>query len=179
MENKIVAEADLGIKERCFVSSLLETLSECIVYERAQLILYTALFDKARSLRRGKMLLDELSFIRDQKLDHFQLFTEFAAQMGSPASVESCGMHAFHAVSRNVLEIVRHPYSALAQSFSVLLSSELTGNFYLCWQRLIQLAENAGLEELTGPFEQALQSEMQHNEIIRQRLTEEVFDEAA
>lgn len=167
------------------MSILLDKLGERIAFERTGTRLYTALISKhlahinsgqddLASVMEGEAPADTLRRIRSEELGHFHLLCESATALGADPTAQTPCADVTATASMGLMQVVTDPRTTLAQCLNAVLTAELTDN--AGWELLIQLAEGAGLTDMTEPFTLALEAEQQHVEIVRGWLQELLID---
>jgi hypothetical protein len=155
---------------------LLDKLGERLAFERTGTRLYTALISKQLALINagqgmlpeavpGEAPADTLQRIRAEELEHFHLLCDAITRLGGDPTAQTPCADVTAAASMGLMQVVTDPRTTLAQSLSAILTAELTDN--AGWELLIKLAQQAGQEDLTEPFSQALQAEQQHLIAVR------------
>lgn len=167
---------------------LFDKLGERIAFERTGTRLYDALIAKYRASLDSsddalppalptaqatgtlpETPLETLMGIRDEELAHFHLLTKAVMQMGGdPTSQTPCADVAAVA-SMGIMQVLNDPRTTMAQALNAILTAELTDN--AGWELLIDLAEDAGEDDLVRSFEAALIDEQRHLQIIKTWLT--------
>lgn len=74
-----------------------------------------------------------------------------------------------------IIQVLTDPRTTLAQCLQGLLTAEMTDN--AAWELLIELAEQAGHEELVPQFQKALAAEAEHEAKIKQWLRTMVMED--
>jgi bacterioferritin (cytochrome b1) len=166
---------------------LLDKLGERIAFERAGTRLYTALISKhlavinsgdevLPSMIEGESPSATLQRIRDEELEHFHMLCNRVTQLGGDPTAQTPCADVTAAASSGLIQVVTDPRTTLAQSLNAVLTAELTDN--AGWELLIELATDAGEQDMVSEFSEALQEEQQHLEVVRGWLQALVMTEA-
>ncbi|MGD9762806.1 MAG: ferritin-like domain-containing protein [Candidatus Binatia bacterium] len=161
--------ADTAIKAVQGKSPLtfLDKLGERLAFERTGVRLYQGVIAKydAFGAFHGGPQREDLEHILAEEFQHFQLLTNAVEQMGGDATVvtPSADLHAV--MSNGILAAVADPRVDLLQSLEGALVAELADND--CWDALIELAQQAGEEDLVQRFTRASESEREHLTQVR------------
>lgn len=157
-------------------SVFLDKLGERIAFERTGTRLYGALITKyAALLNVGEQVLppanteetpeETLQRIRADELAHFHLLCDTVKSLGGDPTAQTPCADVSAAASMGLMQVMTDPRTTLAQCLNTILTAELTDN--AGWEMLIELAEEAGHNELAEKFSEALQAEQQHLTIVR------------
>lgn len=140
----------------------MDKLGERLAFERAGTRLYEALVSKHQAFGDfdGGPTQADLQHIFEEEYQHFTMLQQTIEQLGGdPTAVTpSANLHAV--MSQGINAVIVDPRITLLQSLEAILLAELADN--ACWEALVELAHNAGEDELASQFEQALTNEQEH-----------------
>lgn len=141
---------------------LFDKLSERVAFERTGTRLYEALISKhdAYGSWHGGPTRGELSRIRDEELDHFDLLCNTVQELGGDPTMESPSADLAAVASRGIVEIIADPRTDLRQGLEAILIAELTDNAQ--WENLARLVEGMGHEKVSHHFRMAIHEEHGH-----------------
>jgi hypothetical protein len=129
--------------------------------------LYDALISKhdaGRSFRGGPTR-DDLVHIREEEHEHFTLISEAIRELGGDPTVVTPSANLQATASKGLPAVLADSRTDLLQCLEAILTAELVDND--CWSSLIEVAEQAGEEDLTSRFGAALEHEREHLERVR------------
>lgn len=157
---------------------LFDKLGERAAYERSGVRLYQAMIGKVRASAHPEQaaLLQDLSHICQEELEHFHMLSGVITQMGGDPTAQTPCADVSGVAALGMLQVLTDPRTTLPQCLQVLLSIELTDN--ACWELLIELARQGGHEELIGPFQKALAAEQEHETMVKTWLRKMVMEDA-
>ncbi|MDB5967110.1 MAG: hypothetical protein JWQ72_3610 [Polaromonas sp.] len=118
---------------------------------------------------RGEAPAQTLERIRSEELAHFHMLCEAMLHLGGDPTAQTPCADVAGTTALGIMQVITDPRTTLAQSFQAILMAELTDN--AGWELLIQLAEDAGENDLTGRFLGALSQEQEHLLTIKSWLT--------
>jgi ferritin-like metal-binding protein YciE len=175
---KGLAETAVGKLKGNNPEVLFDKLGERAAYERSGVRLYQAVIAKVQAVPHAEQtaLLADLEHICSEELQHFHMLAATITELGGDPTAQTPCADISAVASMGMIQVVTDPRTTLAQCLQALLSVELTDN--ACWELLIELADQAGHEELVPAFQQALASEQEHETLIRQWLRKMVMEEA-
>jgi hypothetical protein len=170
----------------------LDKLGERLAYERTGARLYDALILKhaaARQLAGGEVLTpwppgndggaepaeQLLHRIRSEELQHFQLLSDAIVKMGGDPTSQTPCADVTALASSGFMQVLNDPRTTLAQCLNAMLAVELADN--AGWELLASLADDMGEHGLAGEFLSALAQEQEHLLIVKQWLTNLVYEE--
>jgi rubrerythrin len=140
----------------------MDKLGERLAFERTGTRLYEALVSKydAFGSFAGGPSRDDLEHVLQEEHRHFMLLQSTIEQLGgdSTAMTPSANLHA--TASHGINQVIVDPRTNLLQSLEAILLAELADN--ACWEALIELAREAGEDDLVPPFQEALRNEQDH-----------------
>ncbi len=148
-------------------SLFIDKLGERLGFERTGVRLYQGILSKYDVYGGfpGGPSRPELQGIHDDEFAHFQLLQEAATELGADPTVltPSADLHA--TMTNGVLAAVADPRTTLPQCLEAALLAELADND--CWRALLELAEQAGQQQLAERFTSALLDEDRHLNLVR------------
>lgn len=101
-----------------------------------------------------------LERIRAEELAHFKMLCEVMEQLGGDPTAQTPCADVIATAAMGLIQVVTDPRTTLAQSLGAVLTAELTDN--AGWELLIELADDAGEDELSSRFMLALSEEQVH-----------------
>lgn len=157
---------------------LFDKLGERAAYERAGVRLYQAMISKVQVCTHPEKegLLADLNHIMEEEFHHFQILSQVIEQLGGDPTAQTPGADVSAVAALGMVQVVTDPRTTLAQCLQALLSTEMTDN--AAWELLIELAEQAGHEDMVAPFQKALASEQEHETMVKKWLRKMVMEEA-
>jgi hypothetical protein len=179
---------------------LMDKIGERLAFERGGTRLYDALLTKytalaqsegdvlppasellsedgdASAAHEGESPTETLQRIRGEELSHFLMLRDAMTSLGGDPTAQTPCADVTTTASIGLIQVVTDPRTTLAQCLNAMLTAELTDN--AGWELLIQLADEAGLTELTGQFLAALGEEQQHLAIVKGWLAKLVSENA-
>jgi ferritin-like protein len=152
--------------------TFLDKLGERLAFERTGTRLYEALISKHKGSVQENSL-PELSILEqfcDEEREHFELCARVMEELGGDStavtpSADICGVAA-----QGWMQVLTDPRTTFQQSLEIILQAELADNN--CWENLIELAENLGLDDVVEKFSQAKEEEDVHLTTITQWVKE-------
>ena len=157
---------------------LIDKLGERLAFERAGTRLYEAMLLKCGAVDGANNPIDvaALARIRDDEEMHFHLVHKFIERLGAdPTAMTPCA-DVVGVQGMGLMQVISDPRTTVAQALNALLTAELTDN--ASWDLLVELADQAGQDEMATEFSAALQAERQHLELVRGWLRQAVLQEA-
>jgi rubrerythrin len=177
-------------------SLFMDKIGERIAFERAGTRLYEALITKYQAVHgmgqevlpaadqlppmddrgvapgsvAGESPLETLHRIRNEELEHFKMLCAAMEKMGGDPTAQTPCADVTATASMGIVQVLTDPRTTLAQCLNAMLTAELTDN--VGWELLVQLAEDAGENELAGRFLGALGQEQEHLAIVKGWLTQ-------
>ena len=149
---------------------LFDKLGERAAYERSGTRLYQAMISKVQMLDHPQQaeILADLIHICNEEHEHFKMLSEVIAEMGGDPTAQTPCADTSAVAALGLIQVITDPRTTLPQGLQALLIAELTD--YACWELLIELAQEAGHDELVAPFQKALASENEHEVMIKKWL---------
>lgn len=120
-------------------------------------------------------LLADLQHIMEEEFQHFQMLSDLITDMGGDPSAQTPCADISAVAAMGIIQVLTDPRTTLAQCLQGLLTAEMTDN--AAWELLIELAEQAGHEELVPQFQKALAAEAEHEAKIKQWLRTMVMED--
>lgn len=148
---------------------LVDKLGERLAFERAGVRLYDAMVAKVSAMAdHHAEMLPVLEGMRQEEAAHMDLLRQTMEQLGvDPTAMTPCA-DVSGVLSTGILQVITDPRTNLAQSLEALLTAELTDN--AAWEMLIGLARYEGKDDMAASFQQALQKEEEHLQIVKTHL---------
>jgi rubrerythrin len=150
---------------------LLDKIGERLAFERTGTRLYETLLEKLASEGgfEGGPSRAQLERIRDEEAAHFHMLHEHMIELdGDPTAVTPSADLA-SVTSMGVVAVVSDARTNLAESLEAILVAELADRDG--WVRLVELAEQAGQDELARACRQAEREEEEHLANVRSWLS--------
>jgi len=149
---KTVLKALQGEKASVFIDKL----------ERIGARLYEVVLIKAEAYPTwpGGPSREELLEIQRDELSHFGLLQSCIEKLGADPTAMTPSADIAANLSKGIPQVLADPRTDLRQCLEGLLVAELADN--ACWESLIELAQEAGQDEMVRAFEAALQREELH-----------------
>jgi rubrerythrin len=144
-----------------------DKLGERLAFERSGVRLYDGLIAKLDAhpdLPNGPDR-DELERIRNEELEHFHALEESLLEIGADPTTVTPSADAVGVLAEGVGKLVSDPRASLLTALEAILVAELSDNE--CWETLIELARNAGLEAMAERFEGFAEHEQEHLMLVR------------
>lgn len=157
---------------------LFDKLGERAAYERAGVRLYQAMISKVQVCTHPDKddLLADLNHIMEEEFQHFRMLSQVIEQLGGDPTAQTPCADISAVAALGMVQVLTDPRTTLAQCLQALLSAEMTDN--AGWELLIELATQAGHEDLVPSFQKALASEQEHETMVKQWLRKMVMEEA-
>jgi rubrerythrin len=155
---KTVLKALQGEKASVFI----DKLGERCAFERTGARLYELVLVKAEaypSWPGGPSREDLLEIHRDE-LSHFGLLQTCLEKLGADPTAMTPSADIASNLSKGIPQVLADPRTDLRQCLEGLLVAELADN--ACWESLVELAQEAGQDEMAALFEAARQREQLH-----------------
>lgn len=152
---------------------LLDKLGERLAFERSGVRLYQALLDKAATLETEGALpfaQPELEHIRDEELQHMLWVNGAINALGGDPTAQTPCADVVGVASSGIMQVLSDPRTDIAQCLNAMLTTELAD--VAGWELLIQLADEAGHDELLNNFREAEAHEHEHLDKVRGWLTD-------
>jgi len=155
---KTVLKALQGEKASVFI----DKLGERLAFERIGARLYEIVLIKAEAYPTwpGGPSREELLEIQRDELSHFGLLQSCIEKLGADPTALTPSADIAANLSKGIPQVLADPRTDLRQCLEGLLVAELADN--ACWESLIELAQEAGQDEMVRAFEAALQREELH-----------------
>jgi rubrerythrin len=146
---------------------LLDKLGERLAFERTGTRLYEAMVSKheADGGFLGGPTRQELVGILNDEHRHFRRLVDVVRDLGGDPTALTPSADAIAVVSTGVIQIVVDPRTTLLQGLEAMLVAELADRDG--WMVLVDLAREAGKDELVAWFEQAERTEAEHLAKVR------------
>jgi rubrerythrin len=146
---------------------MLDKLGERLAFERTGTRLYEALVSKheADDGFLGGPTRQELVDILNDEHRHFAMLAEVVRDLGGDPTAMTPSADAVAVVSMGVMQIIVDPRTTLLQGLEAILVAELADRDG--WALLVDLAGEAGKDELRLRFEEAERVELEHLTKVR------------
>jgi rubrerythrin len=107
----------------------------------------------------------DLEHIHEEEYRHFTMLQAAIEQLGGDPTAVTPAANLSATASQGIPKVIVDPRTTLLQSLEAILVAELSDN--ACWETLVELAQQAGENDLTQQFEQALADEQDHLRKVR------------
>ena len=140
----------------------LDKLGERLAFERSGTRLYEALLPKCDAFGSftGGPSRGDLEHVHQEEYRHFTLLQSAIEQLGGDPTAVTPSADIQTTAAHGIKEVIVDPRTTLLQSLEAALIAELTDN--ACWEALIELAQEAGEDDLVRQFQEALKNERDH-----------------
>jgi rubrerythrin len=140
----------------------MDKLGERLAFERTGTRLYEALISKHEAFGSfaGGPSKADLEHICEEEYRHFTMLQAAIEQLGGDPTAVTPAANLSATASQGIPKVIVDPRTTLLQSLEAALIAELSDN--ACWETLIELAQQAGEDDLARQFEQALVNEQDH-----------------
>jgi hypothetical protein len=141
---------------------LMDKLGERLAFERTGTRLYEGLIAKheASGGFEGGPTRQELVKHLNEEHAHFIMLSDTMEAMGADPTAMTPSADLAATASEGVLKVIADPRTTLLQSLEAMMIAELTDQN--CWDTLMQMASEAGDEELAGACAKAYETEIAH-----------------
>ncbi|MGZ5056877.1 MAG: hypothetical protein ACXWE3_00415 [Methylobacter sp.] len=148
-------------------SVLIDKLGERMAFERSGVRLYDALITKCQS---AEPALDTavLEQFRNDEAEHFALVRDCIKTMGGDPTAQTPCADSAGMAAMGLMQVMNDPRSSIPQCVEVILMAELTD--LAGWELLIELVDEANLDEYIGRFQKAKLTEDDHMRTIKKWL---------
>lgn len=156
---------------------LIDKLGERLAFERTGTRLYEAMLLKCGAVDGADNPIDvaQLALIRDEEEAHFHLVHMHMERLGvDPTAMTPCADVA-GVQGMGLMQVISDPRTTIAQGLNALLTAELSDN--ASWELLIELARETGNDDMATAFDEALQHEAEHLQMVRGWLRQAVLQE--
>jgi ferritin-like protein len=149
---------------------LLDKLGERLAFERTGTRLYETLLEKhGDGAFEGGPSRAQLERIRDEEAAHFELLHDAIVQLDGDPTAMTPSADLAAVTATGVVAAVADARTNLAESLEAILVAELVDRDG--WVRLIELVEDAGLDDLAGACRSAELEEEEHLALVRSWLS--------
>lgn len=140
----------------------LDKLGERLAFERTGTRLYEALISKHEAFGSfaGGPTKADLDHIREEEHRHFTMLQAAIEQLGGDPTAVTPAANLSATASQGISKVIVDPRTTLLQSLEAVLIAELAD--HACWEALVELAQQAGEDDLGQQFEQAQATEQEH-----------------
>ncbi len=148
-------------------SVLIDKLGERMAFERSGVRLYDALITKCQS---AEPALDTavLEQFRNDEAEHFALVRDCIKTIGGDPTAQTPCADSAGMAAMGLMQVMNDPRSSIPQCVEVILMAELTD--LAGWELLIELVDEANLNEYIGRFQKAKLTEDDHMRTIKKWL---------
>jgi rubrerythrin len=165
-----------GFNPEVFINKLGERLA----FERSGVRLYDALISKHEAAQDRSLLppIEKLQEFRNDELDHFQLLTDVMKKLGADPTAQTPAADISGVAAMGIQKVVTEARTNFLETLEAIIIAELADNN--CWELLIQLTDEAGLNDISESFRAALEKEKQHLKSMKnwtEKLTLGKFEE--
>jgi rubrerythrin len=165
MKGKVhtVVKAVMGEQPTLFM----DKLGERLAFERTGTRLYEALISKHDafgSFAGGPSKVD-LEHICEEEYRHFTMLQAAIEQCGGDPTAVTPAANLSAVASQGIPKVIVDPRTTLLQSLEAALIAELSD--HACWETLVELAQQAGENDLVQQFAQAQATEEEHLRKVR------------
>jgi rubrerythrin len=145
----------------------MDKLGERLAFERTGTRLYEALISKHEAFGSfaGGPSKADLEHICEEEYRHFTMLQAAIEQLGGDPTAVTPAANLSATASQGIPKVIVDPRTTLLQSLEAALIAELSDN--ACWETLVELAQQAGENDLAQQFEQALADEQDHLRKVR------------
>lgn len=150
-------------------SILIDKLGERLAYERSGVRLYDAYIMKCQAAL-PELDVKVLQHFRQEEAEHFAMIRDCLTAIGADPTAQTPCANASAVMSMGLMQLINDPRSTVPQCTEAILTAELTD--VAAWDLLIQLVQEAGLEEFVQKFEKAKVSEDIHLDTIKKWLAD-------
>ncbi len=139
-----------------------EELGERLAFERTGVRLYGALISKLEAAKDRSILppIETLQEFRQDELNHFHLVANVLKKLGGDPTAQTPAADVSGIAATGIQKVVTEARTTFLESLEAIAIAELADNS--CWDLLIQLTTEAGLEEVSESFRTALETEKKH-----------------
>jgi ferritin-like protein len=145
----------------------MDKLGERLAFERTGTRLYEALISKHEAFGSfaGGPSKADLEHICEEEYRHFTMLQAAIEQLGGDPTAVTPAANLSATASQGIPKVIVDPRTTLLQSLEAALIAELSDN--ACWETLVELAQQAGENDLAQQFEQAQETEQEHLRKVR------------
>jgi rubrerythrin len=145
----------------------MDKLGERLAFERTGTRLYEALISKHEAFGSftGGPSKADLEHICEEEYRHFTMLQAAIEQLGGDPTAATPAANLSATASQGIPKVIVDPRTTLLQSLEAALIAELADN--ACWETLVELAQQAGENDLAQQFEQAQETEQEHLRKVR------------
>lgn len=148
--------------------ALIDKIGERLAFERTGTRLYETFLQKARQRadELPELPLDDVEHIRNEEAEHFALLADCLRTLGADPTAQTPCADVAGVKGSGLLKTVADPRTSVAQSLGALLTAELEDD--AAWELLVELAREAGHDELAQKFQKAADEEAEHLAKVKQ-----------
>lgn len=152
-------------------SVLIDKLGERLAFERSGVRLYDALITKCKSAE-PTLDITVLEQFRNDEAEHFALVRDCIIAMGGDPTAQTPCADSSGMAAMGLMQVLNDPRSSIPQCVEAILIAELAD--LAAWELLIQLMNEADIDQYIERFQQAVVTEDRHMQTIKgwlERLT--------
>jgi rubrerythrin len=139
---------------------LMDKLGERLAFERTGTRLYDALMVKCTADKSSGVPAKELRHIRDEERVHFALVGAAIESLGGDPTAQTPSADVAGVEGMGLMQVLNDPKTTVAQALHAILVAEMVDN--AAWEELIELASQAGNDDLVARFTKAHDEEQEH-----------------
>ncbi len=144
---------------------LMDKLGERLAFERSGVRLYDALMVKCAADSSAGIPAKELKHIRDEEAMHFALVGAAIQSLGGDPTAQTPSADVAGVEGMGLMQVLNDPKTTVAQALHAIVVAEMTDN--AAWDELIELASQAGTDDLVARFAKARENEAEHLERVQ------------
>ena len=165
LKNKVQTAVKAVVGEQ--PTLLMDKLGERLAFERSGTRLYEALLAKHKAFGSfsGGPTAGDLKHVLKEEYGHFQLLQSIIEQFGGDPTAVTPAADIQGTMSQGIRMVIVDPRTTLLQSLEAILVAELVD--FTCWETLVELAQQAGEDDLAQSFKQAHMTEQEHLQKVR------------
>src|SRR5687768_9511419 len=152
-------------KQAGMAAVLMDKLGERLAFERAGTRLYDALMVKCAADGAAGIPAKDLKHIRDEEAMHFALVGAAIQSLGGDPTAQTPSADVAGVEGMGLMQVLNDPKTTVAQALHAILVAEMTDN--AAWDELIELASQAGTDDLVARFTKARENEAEHLEKVQ------------
>jgi rubrerythrin len=144
-----------------------------LAFERSGVRLYNALLQKRAAMpAKSAPTKADLEHIRAEEYAHMLMLEKIIMEAGGDPTMMTPSADIEGTMTTGVMQVVLDPRTTVAQCLDAMLTAELVDNDG--WTVLIEMARDAGKDEITAQFEKALSEEQEHLQNVRSWIRREL-----
>lgn len=165
LKNKVQTAVKAVVGEQ--PTLFMDKLGERLAFERSGTRLYETLLAKHSAFGSfsGGPTAGDLKRVLNEEYSHFQLLQSIIEQFGGDPTAVTPAADIQGTMSQGIRMVIVDPRTTLLQSLEAILVAELAD--FTCWETLVELAQQAGEDDLVQSFKQAHMTEQEHLQKVR------------